>query len=98
LNGFINEVFIMSRPETTGRAPLEEKSIWVYWPEMLASGRVKNRPGAARQIAAGLLPAPRQVGPNSIAWLRAELEENERNLPRHYPKAHGFTPKKVEVA
>jgi hypothetical protein len=66
---------------------------------MLSSGRVKNRPGAARAIAAGYLPAPRQVGPNSIAWLRAELEENDRRLPVKIPKAHGFpAAKKAEVA
>src|SRR5205823_3376767 len=72
----------MSRPEVTGRKlPGDKDSVWVFWPEMVASGRRYGTPSRRR-----IPPAPRQVGPNSIAWLRSELEENDRNLPRRFPK------------
>ena len=32
-------------------------------------------------IAAGLFPAPRQLGPNRVGWLRSELAEWEWNRP-----------------
>jgi hypothetical protein len=89
----------MSRPETTGRKlSTDKESIWVDYNELVASGRATNRPGVARDIAAGFLPAPRQVGPNRIAWLRRELEETAQNLPRRFPKAHGYPAKKKAVS
>jgi predicted DNA-binding transcriptional regulator AlpA len=42
----------------------------------------KSRVQIWRDIRAGLFPAPIAVGPNRLAWFRAEVEEWKANCPR----------------
>jgi predicted DNA-binding transcriptional regulator AlpA len=47
----------------------------------------KSRVQLWRDIRAGLFPAPIETGPNSVAWLRAEIEEWKRTRPRRTYRA-----------
>lgn len=41
----------------------------------------KSRVQLWRDVRAGLFPAPRQLGPNSIGWTEEEFDEHLANLP-----------------
>ncbi len=49
----------------------------------------KGRTQLWRDVRAGLFPAPRQLGPNSIGWTEQEFDEYLANLPlvAYAPKA-----------
>jgi predicted DNA-binding transcriptional regulator AlpA len=55
---------------------------FIRFPEMVARGYFKTRPGADRAIAAGLIPPPYELGPNSIGWAEDELEAFDQKRPR----------------
>ena len=42
----------------------------------------KSRVQLWRDIRAGRFPPPLELGPNSVAWIRAEIEEWKRTRPR----------------
>lgn len=48
---------------------------------------VANRMTLRRWILAGSFPAPVQLGPNSVAWVRAEIDQWRASRPRVTPAA-----------
>jgi predicted DNA-binding transcriptional regulator AlpA len=54
---------------------------FLRYQEMVARGYFNNRMGAARAVASGYLPAPYELGENSIGWDETELEEFDRQRP-----------------
>lgn len=58
---------------------------YARYAELHAEGIFANRMDAARKVAAGF-PAPIELGPNTIAWDRAEVEEWIASRPRRRPK------------
>ncbi len=51
------------------------------WPEVkkrYGTSRTKNW----RDVRAGKVPAPVQIGPNSIGWWSDELDAHDETLPR----------------
>jgi prophage regulatory protein len=51
------------------------------WAGICAEVR-KSRVQLWRDIRAGRFPAPIELGPNSIAWLRSEVEDWKASCPR----------------
>jgi len=67
---------------------------FLRYKEMVERGYFKTRPAAARAVAAGLLPAPYELGENSIGWAEDELDECDKNRPKRILKTF---PKKPEA-
>jgi len=61
---------------------------YVRFKELQAEGIFSNRMDAARKVAAGF-PEPIQLGKNTIAWDRSEVELWLANRPRRRPKCGG---------
>jgi predicted DNA-binding transcriptional regulator AlpA len=55
---------------------------FLRYPEMITRGYFRNRMGARRAVQSGHLPAPYELGPNSIGWADDELDEVDAKRPR----------------
>ena len=64
---------------------------WIRYREMKERGYFNNRPACNRAIAAGYIPAPVELGENTLAWDVDELAEFDAKRPRRHPKS-SYTP------
>lgn len=67
-----------------------------FWrlPDVLAFTGFKSRSHLYMLAKAGRFPKPLEIGPNSIAWRRREIEAWADNLPVAEPGRRG-SPKKI---
>lgn len=70
-------------------APTDQNAHRVYlrFDDLKALGIVANRVTLGRWIRAGAFPAPVQLGPNAVAWIRSEVDEWRASRPRVTPAA-----------
>lgn len=59
------------------------------WSRLCAELDNRSRQQIWRDIRAGRFPAPIELGPNSVAWFRAEIEEWKRARPRRTYRSAG---------
>ena len=59
-------------PSDRANTPVDQL---LRYPDLVQRGIVNNRTTLNRWIRAGRFPAPLHLGPNTLAWREAEVEE-----------------------